>query len=98
MPREPGNPAKLLEWSPRAWVAYSATLAFIADEDPVAAKLVKDRVERALTQIAAFPGIGTPGTRRGLRRFPVNDQIGIEWARPPIPVPALLRDDRRRTE
>ena len=71
MPREPESPVKPLEWSPRAWGAYSATLAFIADEDPAAAQLVKDRVDRALNQIAAFPSIGTPSTRRGLRRFPV---------------------------
>ena len=63
--------AKLLEWSPRAWNAYSATLAFIAEDDPFAAQKVKDRVERALEQIAAFPGIGTPALPRGVRRFAV---------------------------
>ena len=47
--------AKPLEWSPRAWGAYTATLAYIADEDPLAAQQVKDRVERALKQISEFP-------------------------------------------
>lgn len=71
MAREPGTPAKPLEWSPRARDSYAATLAYIAEEDPVAAQQVKDRVERALRQIAAFPGIGTPGLPRGIRRFAI---------------------------
>jgi plasmid stabilization system protein ParE len=71
MPPGHGSRAKPLEWSPRAWDAYSATLAYIADEDPFAAQLVKDRVERALTQIAEFPELGTPAMPRGVRRFPI---------------------------
>ncbi len=71
MPPGPASRAKPLEWSPRAWDAYSATLAHIADQDPFAAQLVKDRVERALQQISEFPNLGTPGLPRGLRRFPI---------------------------
>jgi len=69
----PGHPkrAKPLEWSPRAWDAYSATLTYIADEDPFAAQQVKDRVERALKQISEFPDLGTPAVPRGLRRYPI---------------------------
>ena len=63
--------AKPLEWLPRAWSSYAATLAHIADEDRSAAQSVKDRVDRSLTQIAAFPDIGTPGLSRGARRFPI---------------------------
>jgi plasmid stabilization system protein ParE len=50
---------------------YAATLAYIAEQDPVSSQQVKDRVERALKQIAAFPAIGTPGMRRGIRRFAI---------------------------
>lgn len=71
MPPGPASRAKPLEWSPRAWDAYSATLARIADQDPFAAQLVKDRVERALQRISDFPYLGTPGLPRGLRRFPI---------------------------
>lgn len=69
----PGNisRAKPLEWSPRAWNAYAATLAFIAEDDPFAAQKVKDRVEKALAHIATYPGIGTPGVPSGVRRFPI---------------------------
>lgn len=63
--------AKPLEWLPRAWTSYRATLVRISDDDPSAAQKLKDRVERALTQIAAFPDIGTPGLPRGARRFAI---------------------------
>ena len=42
---------KRLEWSPRALDAYLATLRHIASENPRAAELVSERVERALAQI-----------------------------------------------
>jgi plasmid stabilization system protein ParE len=71
MPPGEGSRAKPLEWSPRAWNAYCATLAFIAEDDPFAAQKVKERVERALEQLAAFPGIGTPALPRGVRRFAI---------------------------
>lgn len=71
MPPAREKHAKPLEWSYRAWEAYGATLEFIADEDPLVCQQVKERVERALQRIAEFPGIGTPGTLRGTRRFAV---------------------------
>ena len=73
MPPERGRPAKRLEWSPRARAAYLATLEFIASEDPAAALLVRERVERVLQHVAAYPGIGTPGMRRGERRLPIQN-------------------------
>lgn len=71
----PGHPkrAKPLEWSKRAWDAYSATLAHIAEGDSFAAQLVKERVERALKQISEFPDLGTPAMPRGIRRFPIQN-------------------------
>ena len=69
----PGYPkhAKPLEWSRGASEAYAATLARIAEDDPLTAQQVKDRVERALQQISEFPSIGTLATPRGFRRFAV---------------------------
>ena len=71
MPRGHPKRAKPLEWSKRAWDAYSTTLAHISEEDSFAAQLVKERVERALTQISEFPDLGTPAMPRGVRRFPI---------------------------
>lgn len=71
MPPEDARRAKPLEWSPRAWNAYSATLAFIAEDDPLAAQKVKERVERSLDPIAKYPSIGTPGVPSGVRRYPI---------------------------
>ena len=62
---------KPLEWTPRAFEAYRATLARIADVDPLTARQVRERVERALSLIYSQPGIGTPVLRRGERRYPV---------------------------
>jgi plasmid stabilization system protein ParE len=63
--------SKPLEWTRRAFQAYHATLARVAEEDPLSARLVRERVERALSLIQSQPGIGTPALRRGERRFPV---------------------------
>lgn len=66
-----GAASKPLEWTRRAFQAYHATLARIAEEDALSARLVRERVERALSLIQSQPGIGTPALRRGERRFPV---------------------------
>lgn len=65
--------SKPLEWTPRAFHAYAATLARIAEEDPLTAQLVRERVERAVSLIQSQPGIGTPSLRRGERRYPVSN-------------------------
>ena len=64
-------PAKRLEWAPRALDAYLATLARIAEEAPFTARQFLERVERSLAVIRSRPGIGTPATRRGERRYPI---------------------------
>jgi|SRR6266850_2630646 len=71
MRRASGRPAKQLEWTPTASSAYLATLAYIAAQDPLGAETFKTRVDRALAEIRAFPGIGTPAARKGERRFPI---------------------------
>ncbi len=66
-----GAASKPLEWTRRAFQAYLATLARIAEEDPQTARLVRERVDRALSLIQSQPAIGTRALRRGERRFPV---------------------------
>ena len=69
--RMPGGTSKPLDWAPHARAAYRETIARIAADDPAAADLVRERVERALESIATYPGLGTPGHRRNERRFAV---------------------------
>lgn len=66
-----GAASKPLEWTRRAAQAYFATLARVAEDDPVSARLIRERVERALSLIQLQPAIGTPALRRGERRFPI---------------------------
>jgi len=66
-----GAANKPLEWTHRAFQAYCATLTRVVEEDPPTARLMRERVERALSLIQSQPGIGTPALRRGERRFPV---------------------------
>src|SRR5574341_193563 len=64
-------PEKRLEWAPRALEAYLSTLRRIAEDDPFTARQFMERVERSLSLIVARPGMGTPATRRGERRYPL---------------------------
>ena len=66
-----GDPAKRLEWAPRALDAYFATLARIAEEDPYSAQQFVERVEHSIGLIRSHPSIGTPAMRRGERRYPI---------------------------
>jgi plasmid stabilization system protein ParE len=68
----PGGRSRRLDWAPGARAAYCETLEQIAGDDPRAAELVRERVARALELIAGYPGIGTRGSRRGHRRYPVG--------------------------
>jgi toxin ParE1/3/4 len=69
MPRSAG--LKPLEWARAAQDAFEASIAYIAGEDPYAARLVVQRVENALMQIQAHPGIGRPAGARGRKAFPI---------------------------
>src|SRR5260221_3296330 len=68
---------KRLEWAPRALDAYLSTLARIAAEDPFTARQFMERVERSLSIILARPGIGTPATRPGERRYPIPNTAHV---------------------
>ncbi len=67
----PASAARRLEWAPRALQAYVDSLAYIADQDPRTAELVRERVEHALDLILEHPRIGVPTARRGERRYPI---------------------------
>src|SRR5437667_455184 len=62
---------KRLEWAPRALDAYLRTLVRIAGQDSFTAREFVERVERSLSAILSHPGLGTPATRRGERRYPI---------------------------
>ena len=49
-----------LDWSRSALADLSNQLAYIAQDDPSAARLVRDRIERAAVQLAEMP-TGRPG-------------------------------------
>jgi plasmid stabilization system protein ParE len=51
--------------------AFEASIDFISSEDPNTARLVVERVDRALIQIQAYPRIGRPAGARGKRTFPI---------------------------
>ncbi len=60
-------------WSAQARRQLLASLAHIADENPLAAELVFKRVEKSLRTLSEFPDLGSPapcGGCGGLTRFP----------------------------
>ena len=59
--------------------------SFIAAEDPVAARLVVERVLGAVAQLAHQPGLGRPGRVHGTRELVVSRIRHI--------VPYRVRDD-----
>jgi plasmid stabilization system protein ParE len=67
----PASAGRRLEWAPRALRAYVDSLAYIADQDPRTAELVRERVEHALDLILEHPGTGVPTARGGERRYPI---------------------------
>ena len=64
---------KPLEWARAAQDAFEASIEFIAREDPFTARIVVERVENALRQLQAYPGLGRPAGARGRRTFPIPD-------------------------
>lgn len=49
-----------LEWTERGLQEFSSALAFIAEENPANAQLVKNRTAKTLTHLEFF-SLGTPG-------------------------------------
>ncbi|NRR33676.1 type II toxin-antitoxin system RelE/ParE family toxin [Oxalobacteraceae bacterium] len=67
-----GVPPKLLiRWSPAAIKSYYASLAHIEMQDDHTAKLIAQRVNRALDILSSQPGLGTPVPRSFSRRFAI---------------------------
>ncbi|MFM8901060.1 MAG: type II toxin-antitoxin system RelE/ParE family toxin [Burkholderiales bacterium] len=58
-------------WSAQARRQWLASLALIAEEDPLVAELVLSRVEKSLRVLAEFPAVGSPAPVAGVRSYPV---------------------------
>lgn len=58
---------KRLEWSEVALLELAEGLAFIADDSPAAARLVKQRIDAAARRIARGPPVYRPGLIAGTR-------------------------------
>jgi toxin ParE1/3/4 len=48
-------------------------ISYIAADDPVAARLVKNRITDAIAVLATQPSIGRPGRIPGTRELPVSN-------------------------
>ena len=58
---------KPLDWTRTARREYLAQLGWIAAESPLAAELIRQRIEHTLSLIRQQPGIGTPDQRQRRR-------------------------------
>ncbi len=68
----PQRRTKRLEWSEAALLELAEGLAFIADDSPAAAKLVKRRIDVAARRIAREPAVYRPGLIAGTRECVVG--------------------------
>lgn len=62
-----GRAGKPLDWTGTARREYLAQLGWIAAENPLAAELVRQRIEHSLDLIRLQPGLGTPDQRQRRR-------------------------------
>jgi plasmid stabilization system protein ParE len=67
MPRQ----KKRLEWTETAWREFIGGIAFIAEDSPHGASLVKARIDRAAVFVHSHPRMGRPGGVTGTREYPV---------------------------
>ena len=65
------NTKRRLEWTPFARAAYEASIAYIAEDDPITAQSVQTRAAKSLELLATQPGMGTPGKLAGRRVYPI---------------------------
>jgi plasmid stabilization system protein ParE len=59
-------------WSAQARRQLLASLSHIAEENPLAAELVFQRVEKSLRTLGEFPDMGSPAPVAGVRSYPVH--------------------------
>jgi plasmid stabilization system protein ParE len=101
MARAPAKHPRRLSWTPSALAEYERTLSFIATDDPLSAERIKERTERALATVLAFPHIGALGARRGERRLPIPNTghvLNYRVLRSEIRVQSWYRARRRPPE
>ena len=84
----------MVVWSVQARNQFVATLTYIAKEDPLAAELVHERVEKSLKLLCDSPDMGVQAPTAGVRTYAipktghsfdyrlVRDQIRVQrWYR-----------------
>ena len=60
-----------LVFAPSARREFADAVAYVAQENPLAAQALNDTIQAAIGRILAFPKLGAP-CRRGERRLPVS--------------------------
>ncbi|MRX09771.1 hypothetical protein GJ697_18195 [Pseudoduganella sp. FT25W] len=66
------KPARLvISWSARAQKSLDQTIGHVYAQDTNTARLIIQRLQKALDLIATQPAIGTPTKIAGLYRFPI---------------------------
>ena len=61
-----------VRWLRNALRSLDEEASFIASDDPLAARLVVERVLQAVAQLAEQPGLGRPGRVHGTRELVVS--------------------------
>ena len=67
----PAGRKKRLEWALPALDEFETGLAYIAQDNPAAARLIQSRIEKAGEIVVANPGIGTPGFAPDTRHYSI---------------------------
>jgi toxin ParE1/3/4 len=62
----------ILEWLPRARVARTAAIEYIAKDNPRAALAQLDEIERQITMLIQHPEMGRPGRLKGTRELVIS--------------------------
>ena len=60
-----------LRWDARALKDIEAIYAYIADDDPAAAKRIVERIEESIGRLLIIPMSGRPGIAKGTRLLAV---------------------------
>lgn len=61
-----------LLWTPRAQQQRQAAIDYIADQDPITAMAVLDRIEQQTDVLLQQPDLGRPGRKKGTRELVIS--------------------------
>jgi addiction module RelE/StbE family toxin len=88
-----------LRWDRRAITDLEAIYAYIAADNPKAAKRVVDRIEKSVSRLLFMPMSGRPGVKKGMRLLvvPRAPYIVVHRVRSKtVDILAVLHTARRR--